>query len=137
MRGGREGGRGTDFWLCCPTRRTPKPADVLRKNPDSLTLGLVLLTYWRGLVRTVRGGQATRYPAMMADPKTPVQTCQLLSGNKHLFASFLIRRPLLCPPQIYPFFATAPGKKTTATRSRRWLRTRYSPMPGKSRGSAR
>ena len=36
-------GRGTDFWLGGPTRRLPKPADVLSKNPDSLPRDLVLL----------------------------------------------------------------------------------------------
>ena len=51
----------TDFWLGRPTRRLPKPAHVLSNNPDSLALGLVLLAYSIGLVRTVRDGQATCY----------------------------------------------------------------------------
>ena len=45
----------TDFWLGWPTRRLPKPAHVLSKNPDSLALGLVFLVYTIGLVGTVRG----------------------------------------------------------------------------------
>ena len=61
-------GRGTDFWLGCPTRRLPKRAHVFSKYPDSLALGLVLLAYSIGLVQTVRGGQA---PCYVCGPENP------------------------------------------------------------------
>ena len=34
--GGRVEARRTDVWLVGPTRRLPKPAHVLNKNPDSV-----------------------------------------------------------------------------------------------------
>ena len=46
-------------WFDQPTRRLPKAADVLRENPDSIALVLVLLAYSKGLVQTVPGGHAT------------------------------------------------------------------------------
>ena len=50
----------TDICLGLPTKRLPKTAHVLSKNPYSVALGLVLLAYSRDLVQTVGGGHATR-----------------------------------------------------------------------------
>ena len=82
---GRAGEQRKDFWLGWPTRRLPKSAHVLSKDPESLALGLVLLAYSIGLVQTVRGGQSTCYVCGPQNPGIGMPN----SINKHRFSGFL------------------------------------------------
>lgn len=53
--------KNRDLWLGWRTRRLPKPAHVLSKNPYYFALCLVSLANWIVLVQTVRDGEATWY----------------------------------------------------------------------------
>ena len=76
------------------TRRLANPADVLGKNPDSLT-------YSRGLVQTVRGGQATCHVSGPQNPDTDMAN-YLLPINTDLPVPSSTETAALSTDVIYP-----------------------------------